>query len=275
MADIASSPVLVPHIITAGEDLWQGLWRPDLWGRLGWLEVKRRYRRTTIGPFWSTLSLAISVGAIGAVGSGLWGQSVGNYLPFLSAGMVIWVMVSAILTEAGTLLISSVSIFRQLQFDYSLLVYAAVWRNFVVFLHNLLVYFIIMLVLAPQFIQPVILLVVPGLALVLINGAWITLLLGLFCLRFRDMQQFITSIVSISLFVTPIFWPPENLHGVLRLVFVHLNPLFHLIDVARGPLIGQVPRLESYVAVVLMAVFGWGVTYLAFRRFRRRIAYWS
>lgn len=274
MNDVAANPPLVEHITSGGEDLLNGLWRPDVWGRLGWLEVKRRYRRTAIGPFWSTLSLAISVTAIGSVGAGLWGQSVHSYLPFLSAGMVTWVMVQNILTEAGTLF-SGGGIFRQLQFNYSTLVYAAVWRNFIVFLHNLLVYLAVMLILAPHLIQPVILLAIPGLAIVLVNGAWITLLFGLFCLRFRDMQQLITSIVSISMFITPIFWPPESLHGVTRVIFVHLNPLFHLIDVARGPLIGEVPRPESYVAVVATAVVGWSITFWAFSRFRRRIAYWS
>ena len=40
------------------DDIVSGLRMHDMWGRLGWAEVKRRYRRTMISPFWSSLSRA-------------------------------------------------------------------------------------------------------------------------------------------------------------------------------------------------------------------------
>jgi hypothetical protein len=40
-----------PLSLSAIEDLVGGLRKWRLWGRLGWLDVKRRYRRTIIGPF--------------------------------------------------------------------------------------------------------------------------------------------------------------------------------------------------------------------------------
>src|ERR1700692_2985102 len=45
--------------LTAAEDLIGGLSKAYLWGRLGWLDVKRRYRRALLGPFWTSISLAI------------------------------------------------------------------------------------------------------------------------------------------------------------------------------------------------------------------------
>jgi ABC-type polysaccharide/polyol phosphate export permease len=89
------------------------------------------------------------------------------------------------------------------------------------------------------------------------------------------MQQLITSLIQIAMFVTPIFWPPDSLQGAHRLVFVELNPLYHMIDVVRAPLIGKVPGIQSYEVSVLVAVIGWLITYLAFSRFRRRLPYWS
>lgn len=271
----ADRSTLVPLVTSGRDDLIRGLWRRDLWGRLGWLEVKRRYRRTVIGPFWSAVSLAIFIAALGIVGAGLWHQQLAEYVPFLAAGMVVWVMISTLLNEAGTLFIGSAGIFRQARFDYSILAYALVWRNLIAFLHNLLVYLVAVLALAPQLITPIIILAIPGLGLVLLNLAWIGLLLGTFCLRFRDMQQLIASLVQIAMFVTPIFWPPESLHGLTHLLFVDFNPLYHVIDIARAPLIGRVPALESYGVALGIAVVGWGVTYVVFSRFRRRIAYWT
>lgn len=266
---------LVPLVTSAGEDLLRGLGRWDLWGRLGWLEVKRRYRRTMIGPFWSTISLGIFVGALGAVGSGLWNQNAGEYLPFLSAGMVVWIMLSTVLNEAGALFVGGVGLFRQTRFDYSILVFACVWRNFITFLHNLLVYIVVLLIGAPHILSWSVLLAVPGLLLLFINEAWMTLLLGMFCLRFRDVQQLVSSLIQIAMFITPIFWSPEHLPGKRQFVFVTLNPLYHLIQIVRAPLVGQVPTMTSYTAVLLIAVAGWGLTYAVFVKFRKRIAYWS
>ena len=75
-------------------------------GRLGWLDVKRRYRRTTIGPFWTSITLAIYVLTVGTVGAAIWHQNVYDYLPFLVSGMIVWTLVSSIITELCSLFIA-------------------------------------------------------------------------------------------------------------------------------------------------------------------------
>lgn len=276
MTDATSrAPTLRPLAKSGGMDILTGLLHWHIWGRLGFLEVRRRYRRTVLGPFWSAISLGMFVAALGSVGTGLWDRPVGEYVPFLAAGFVVWTMVAAVLSEASSLYHGDSSKFGQAQLEYSLLAYALLWRNLIAFAHNLTLYVAVCLIFAPHFLRPFALLAVPGLVLLLINGAWITLLLGLFALRFRDVGQFVTSIVSIAMFVTPIFWLPDLLTGLKRLVFVDLNPLYHLIDVVRAPMLDRWPTTESYLFVVGLAIVGWGLTYLVFSKFRKRIAYWS
>jgi ABC-type polysaccharide/polyol phosphate export permease len=260
---------------TAAEDLLGGLRKVELWGRIGWLDVKRRYRRTIIGPFWSTITLAVYIGAVGLVGAGLWNKDISSYLPYLSSGMIVWTLISTIIIEACTLLVVGHALFRNVRFDYSILAYALVWRNFVIFAHNFAVYFVLTLVLQPHLLSPVELLAIPGLALVLVNGVWIGLLVSMFCLRYRDVQQIIQTFIQIMMLVTPIFWSAENLGGIRRLVFVQLNPIYRLIDVVRAPLLGEIPTVTSYLAVGIITIVGWTVTVFIFQRFRRRISYWS
>ena len=275
MLDALRDPPLPLHK-SAGRDLIDGGRRVELWARLGWMEVKRRYRRTVIGPFWSVISLAVLVVTIGTVGVGLWDQDPHVYLPYLTAGMVAWMMISSSLGEACGVFIANTNLFRNTRCDFSLLAYALVWRNLLVFVHHLVVYALVALALAPHFLlSPTTLLLMPGLALLALNGVWITLLLGMACLRFRDIQQVVTSALQIGLFVTPILWPAEQLAGSGRLVFVHLNPLHHCIDLVRAPLLGTAPAAASYLAVAGLAVVGWLATYVVFGRFRARIPYWS
>ncbi|WP_407194078.1 ABC transporter permease [Bradyrhizobium sp. STM 3566] len=260
---------------TAAEDLLRGLAKRELWGRLGWLDVKRRYRRTTIGPFWTSITLAIYTLSVGSVGAALWHQDIYEYLPFLVSGMVVWMLVSSIAMESCNMFIAGQVLFRNIRFDYSILAYALVWRNFLVLLHNFAVYFVIVLALKPSLFSFTLLLVFPGLALVILNGVWISLFLGLVCLRFRDVPQLVSSAIQISMLITPLFWPADTLTGGRRIVFVDLNPLYHVLDVVRAPLVGRVPEAISYGVMIAMAIGGWWLTYLMFRRFRKRIAYWS
>lgn len=264
-----------PLTSSAAEDLIGGFKQWDLWGRMGWLEIKRRYRRTVIGPFWSVISLTVVVLVIGGLGAGLLNQSAKEYLPFLASGMVVWMLLSVMITESCQLLVSGASLFRQMRINYSILALALVHRNFIVFLHHLLVYVGFLAVFAPQKFSLVNLIAIPGLMLVLANGIWIALLLGIVCLRFRDVQQLVNTFVQIGLFITPIFWPPETLRGVERLFYVEFNPLYHLISIVRMPLLGQIPTRDVVGTVLVITVVGYVGTFLLFRRFRQRIVYWS
>jgi ABC-type polysaccharide/polyol phosphate export permease len=259
----------------AWEDLTNGLRRTDLWGRIGWLDVKRRYRRTRIGPFWSSMTLGVYVVSVGLVGSGLWNQNIATYLPYLTSGMLVWTLLSMIIVEACTLFVQGHALFRNVRFEYSVLAYALVWRNFIIFLHNVVVYAAVVLLLNIGILNFATLLAIPGILLVLMNGVWIALLVGLVCLRFRDVQPLVQTAIQIAMLVTPIFWTPASLKGHYQFFFVQLNPIYRLIDVVRTPLMGEVPTLVSYVGAIAITAVGWAVTYYTFRAFRKRIAYWS
>jgi homopolymeric O-antigen transport system permease protein len=266
---------LKPLAISAADDIVGGARRWELWGRLGWLEVKRRYRRTTLGPFWSSLTLLVFVIVMGSVGSGLLGRDSSEYLPFLVAGLVTWTMVSTIINESGSAFTYGAQLIRQMNFEYSVLAYALVWRNFIGFLHNLCVYLLIMLIYMPQaLVSWQLLLLIPALMLLMLNGVWIALVIGTLTARFRDIQQIVQSVVQVAMFVTPLFWSPDSLSGPRRIIFVGLNPLYHLLEIVRDPLLGRPPSLNSYIAAVIITVVGWTMAFVVYGQFRKRIAYW-
>jgi ABC-type polysaccharide/polyol phosphate export permease len=268
-------PPLRPLASTAAGDLVAGLMKYELWGRIGWLDVKRRYRRTAIGPFWSSLTLAFYTLSVGLVGAGLFKQDISKYLPYLSSGMIVWTLLSTIILESCTLFVQGNALFKNVRFEYSILAYALVWRNFLIFCHNMMIFFALVLVLQRELLSEMLIFVIPGLFLVLVNGIWIALLVGLLCLRYRDIQPIVQTLIQICMLVTPIFWVADNLQGTMRFVFVQFNPIYRLIDVVRAPLMGQMPTAATYFAVGLITVAGWALTFVMFHRFRKRISYWS
>ena len=253
-------------------DTVTGIGHWTLWSRLGWAEVRRRYRRTVVGPFWSSLSLAVFVLTMGLLYSALWKISPATYLPFLSSGMICWVLVSALMTEGCVAFIGNSSLITQLPFNLATLACAVVWRNVIVLFHNLAVYIVIALVVGVD-VNLNTLLVIPGLLLLAVNGLWVCMILGLLCARYRDIQQVVTSLLQVSLFLTPIFWAQDQLGGRGH-ILAAVNPLFHLVEVVRAPLLGKAPELLTYGFLLGLALVGWTITLAVFRRHRHYIAFW-
>lgn len=256
----------------AAWDISTGLGKWRVWGHLGWSEAKRRYRRTVIGPFWTTLNLGILIASLSAVWTALWGIPVGSYVSSLAAGMIAWTFISAVINEAGSTFLNQQNLLTQFKMPYTMFACATVWRNLVVFVHNLALFLIIILLFSVS-IGWQTLMFIPGVAVIVVNGLWFTLLFGLVCTRFRDLQQLVGNSLQIIMLITPILWPVEQMpaRGVAVITW---NPFYHFIEIIRAPLLGKMPTGLNYVVVAGITIVGWTMTYAVFSRFRRRLTYW-
>ena len=52
------------RLLDAVGDLIEGLARWELWSTLGWHDIRQRYRRSIVGPFWLTLSMGVMVAGL-------------------------------------------------------------------------------------------------------------------------------------------------------------------------------------------------------------------
>lgn len=259
------------EIKRALDDLHRGFASYPLWGMLGFHEMRQRYRRSVLGPFWITISMAVMVLALGLLYGRIFGMELGNYLPFLAAGFVIWGLMSQFILEGSQAFISSEGMLRQLAAPLSVYVYRVVWSNLLVFLHNIWVFFGVAIWYGVE-VGWSTLLVLPGLALLLVNGVWVGLLFGLLSARFRDVPLILASVVQVMFFITPVIWRPEMLPG--RALLLDLNPFFHMIEVVRAPLLGTAPGWENWIAAIAITLIGWAITFVLFAAYRWRIAYW-
>ena len=253
------------------QDIIGGACAFRLWGMLGWQDIRLRYRRSTFGPFWLTVSMGALVGGLGVLYAGLFKVDVADYLPFIAAGFVLWGLLSDQINEGCTVFIDAEGIIKQVNLPLSIHVYRLGWRSLVIFAHNAVVYIVAAVIFS---IQPgwAGLLFLPGLALLYLNGVWIGLLLGLVSARFRDVPQIVASVMRIAFFLTPIIWKPELVPD--RAYLLDLNPFFHFMELVRAPALGQTPGLVSWLAVLGITLGGWLVTLLMYRLYRWRIAYW-
>ena len=264
--------MLSPRSLSLGiADLCRGIARRQLWMMLGSQDIRQRYRRSRLGPFWLTISLGFTVGALGFLYGTLFNQPIDDYLPYLAAGFVVWGLISGLINDGTRAFIDSEGLIKQLSAPLSIYVYRSVWSNALIFLHNILVFFLVVLIFSKP-LSWTLLLVAPGLALLLLNGVWAALLLGLVSARFRDVPQIISSLVQVMFFVTPVLWTTEMLPD--RALLLELNPFFYFVELVRAPLLGSTPELRIWLIGCTITAIGWIAAIAVYAAYRWRIAYW-
>lgn len=262
------------RLIAAILDIAATLKNYSLIGMMGWQDVRHRYKRSSFGAFWLTISMGIMIGTMAIIFSSIFLTPIHEFLPYLAIGMIFWGYISATLADGCEGFVSGHHIIKQLNIPLFSHIARVVWRNIIILGHNLLIFPIILVAIGLP-ITWTMLLFIPGFLILTVNLAWTTLLLGVLCARYRDLSPIVISALQILFYLTPIMWMPDRLsHQRAGLYLVDSNPLYHLISIVRAPLLGHPPTTLNWTVSLLSALCGWAIVLMIFARYQRRIAYW-
>jgi lipopolysaccharide transport system permease protein len=137
--------------------------------------------------------------------------------------------------------------------------------------HNFLVYVVVAIIF---FVYPGenffwLLITIP---LCLMNVTWMAFMLAIVSTRFRDVPMIVQSAMGVLFWLTPIIYYPEQLGD--KALILQFNPLYHLLDVLRLPILNQAPTLTNLVVCLVLAIAGWIATIWLFAKYRSRIPFW-
>jgi lipopolysaccharide transport system permease protein len=272
----AENEISFPHVTQmqmAWQDIQDGLQKWPIWVTLAYQDIKVRYRRSVLGPFWLTLSMAITVYSMGFLYAHLFHSEVRQYYPFLVAGMVSWGLIAAAISELTDTFAGAEGI-KQIKMPYSLYIHRTISRNIIIFFHNILV-MIPIYIIFHDFVRINLntLILIPGLMLTYLNAMIFGLILAMIGARFRDISQIIKSLIQVIFFVTPIMWDPKILPEK-DIYFVLANPFYSYIELIRAPLLGLTPTLTNWMITLSTTIVGSLICMLMFSRYRARIIYW-
>jgi len=255
------------------KDIKSALKRLSLIGTLGWQDVYQRYRRSRIGAFWITISMGVMIASIGFVFGHIFQSPMDQFLPFLSIGFILWAFISLVIIDGSSGFVTAEAVIKQLPIPLSVHIFRVIWRHLIILGHNILIFPLVLLIVGRGPTWDV-LVAIPGLLLLVLNLAWISISLGIVCARYRDIPQIVASCLQVAFYLTPIIWMPELLPSRASLYLVDFNPFFHFIEIVRAPLLGQEPALVNWLVSIGIGLVGWGVTIVFFNKYRGRIAYW-
>ena len=252
-------------------DIWRGARRFELYTLLAWTDVKNRYRRTRLGPFWLTISMGLFIVAVGLLYSVIFANRGSDYIPYFGTGVIVWAFINSTISEQSDVFISGAPIIQNINVPRSIFIFRVLVSTLIVLGHNT----VIIIILAVIFRMPInatIISALMGVALIGLNGVFVGMSIGTVCARYRDLPHMIASFLQITFFLTPIIWQTSIVEHSNKWVFlILLNPFYHFVEIVRSPIVsGEVAPTTSWVVVILFTmIFGVLATSIYAARVRR------
>jgi lipopolysaccharide transport system permease protein len=240
---------------------------------LAWQDIQQRYRRSALGPFWLTISMSAMIGAIGLVFSQVFNTPTHDFLPFIAIGIILWTFISSVIIEGCSSFIVAENIIKQLPIPLFVHILRMVWRNVLILAHNIVIFPLVLIIVGKP-LGLIALLSIPGFILATINLTWVALILATICARYRDMPQMVSSLIQVTFYLTPIIWMPQTISAHVSSYLLDLNPVYHLVEIMRAPLLGTMPTTTNWLVSAGMAIIGSVFALAFYGNYRRRIAYW-
>lgn len=237
---------------------------------LAWIEIKLKYNRSILGPFWIVMSSMILIGGLSFVFNALWGLDIKKVIPWISIGIIIWSFIATIVDEGTQMFVND--IFNNLSIKPSKWCLINVFKNFIILAHNFII-IIGVLYFCEVELTLNILWVFYGLVVLFINSFCFSILLGFLCTRFRDFILIIRNLMFLIFLITPVFWMPDLLK-TNRAILADWNIFFQFIQTIRDPLIGNLPNKFNLLYTSSFTLFFLYLTFFIYRKYEKKINLW-
>lgn len=243
------------------------IWRArHFWVHLSFSDLRSRWRRSFFGILWTiiqplgmTLLLAIVFGKIFKV-------EIRDYAPYILSGMIIWEFVTASSIGGALAFVQADAYIKQCRHPLAIYTLRTVFTNIMVLGLASLSLVAWVLVVMPQnfgWTWLAALAVFPILVLI----AWpMATFLAYIATRFRDLPHALGLILQAMWFVSPIYFEAKVFRGGELSALVDLNPIYHLLEIVRAPLLqGAWPTAQNYafcgatIAILMLSAVILGV----------------
>lgn len=252
------------------KDLVNGVMLYPVWLHQAWHTLGSKYKRTVMGTLWIAGNFVFTSVAISIVFGALFHQDLKTLLPYtmlgyLTASTFLWVF-----TDAPEMFISANGIIRNHAYPFTFFSFESVARALMLFGHNLVVFYIFMLVngtlVMPNWS------VVPALLINIITMLTWGTVISMCASRYRDLRFLLPNIAALLYFLTPVYWHLDQL-GPKEWI-AEINPLYNMICIVRQPFLGLSATPGNWICSIAYCLVGLIVFTVFFSMFRRRIPFW-
>lgn len=232
------------------------------WVHLSLSDLRYKWRRSFLGALWSviqplglTLLLALVFGKI-------FKTPITEYAPYILSGMVIWEFITGTAVGGSLAFVQADAYIKQCNHPLAIYTLRTALSNlFVLLLASTGLIGWVLIVMPQNFgwswfaaltIYPIAILI-----------AWpMATILAYIGARFRDVPHALGLVFQAFWFVSPIYFEAKVFRGSDLHVLVDYNPIYHLLEILRAPLLqGRWPSMNNYAytlgTICVLALLAW------------------
>lgn len=245
-------------------------WR--VWMYLGVQDIKARFRRSAIGPIWIFFNMFLFVAGAGVLYGYMIKQPMREFLPFLTVGFSLWGFLVSSLTESALAFVNAEGYIKQFCYPKQIYLMRTLVASTIILLISLSAIIPVQLFFR-NFSIVGWLLAIPGMLLLLLAVLGHITVFAYLGVRFRDLPHAAGGLLQVAFFVTPIMFPAKILKERNLAIIYQLNPLHHLIEVVRHPILQkEFAAAEDYALAGVYILLVWMIAALVARSLDARIA---
>lgn len=237
-------------------------------------ELKVRYRRSAIGFVWTMLQPLLTMLVLQMVFSSVFrGFAITNYPVYALAGVLFWNFFSQSIISSMNSLRGNAQLLQKLPVPKAVFPLANVISG-VVNLTFAMVPLLLILLWTGHPLTPALLFLPVAILLAALFTLGAGLLLSPLAVFFSDVVELIGVVLSLLMYLTPVFYPKEIVPEALRWV-VRFNPVRSILEVFRDPIYqGEIPPLSHLAVSVAIALLALALGSWVFRKSSDRIPFY-
>ncbi len=238
-------------------------------------DILSRYRGTIFGIWWSLLvplvMLLIFTFVFGEIFQARWHGGNGNISEFainLYSGLILFWFFNEVITKAPNLIISQPNFVTKVIFPLEILPIVTILSALFHFFINAIILFSGSFLVFGEFFFAILIVVIVIIIVspMLLGFGWILSSLGVY---FRDISTIIGVLMSMLMFLSPIFYPLEAVPQSMQWIF-YFNPMTFPIEWIRMAINeGVFPPLSSIGTYAFFSFFVFVLGYKIFQSMRK------
>jgi ABC-type polysaccharide/polyol phosphate export permease len=222
------------------------------------LNLKRRYRRSTLGFAWSLLNPLLTMAVLALMFGTIFHQKYQTFSVYVFSALLPWNFIAQTLLQSTESFVNNESSLRRVVLPKTFYPMVTVCTEISNFLLSLASFLILGLLLKEQYSWA--LLSIPLAVIILgIFAFGLGISMAVLTVYWRDLQHIAGVIVQLLFYMVPIIYPLESLSQNLHWV-VQLNPFYSFIELFRFSIYdGQWPSLLNWAICGLFAIISLGI----------------
>ena len=242
-----------------------------MWGSFAIYDIKLRYTRSKLGFYWSFLNTAIWILALFVVFKNIFGQDDFSFLLYMTVGIIFFNFLETSLTDTTNILIANRILLLSINLSIMFFFLRNFYKNFLIFLLSGFIYLLMVLFVDLNISYEIFLLPL-SLIILSIFIFSLTVIIGIWCVRYRDLIPLTYIILRILFIITPVFWTKNILKEYTFIL--DYNPFYYFLELVRNPLIGQTNNKEIWIITILISIFSFVMAIVSFYYSNKKIKFW-